>query len=157
MDLDRQIQVLIEQAPQDGVTPQGVAAVAPVLKLLASRLRHTDYFVLQTQERDWVVTTLSSRQQPEVEKNVLYAFATFTDATNFQQSPSGEIVGLPVPIVHILFQLLAMDTVDSLIIFDRPGNLVSGTEIRCQDLQNLIQIQIGQQRPPASNLPPDIA
>jgi hypothetical protein len=156
MDLDKQIRELIEQAPQDGVTPQGVAAIAPVLKLLASRMRQTDYYVLQTLDRDWVVTTLSNRQQPEVEKNVVYAFATLKDAIKFQRSLSKNIVGSQMPIVHILFQLLAMDTVDSLIAFDLPGNLVSGTEIRRQDLQNLIEIQL-QQESRSRNIPPDIA
>ena len=81
MDLDRQIKVLVDEAPQDGVTPQVVAAVAPVLLLLASRLRHLQYYILQNLDRDWVVTTLSDRANPKVTKRVIYAFPTLADVS----------------------------------------------------------------------------
>lgn len=161
MDLEQQIQVLIDNAPQDGVTPNVVKAIAPVLTLLASQLRHLEYHVLQTLDRGWVLTTLSNRAQPEVEKNVLYAFPSVKDAADFQSVSDPQIIAAVVPVTHILFQMLAIDTVTSTVFFDIPGNLAAGTEVRRDDLQQLIRTQLQQigsaPRSYPSNLPPDIA
>lgn len=161
MDLEQQIQALIKNAPQDGTTPNLVRAIAPVLILLASQLRHPEYYLLQTLEREWVLTTLSNRAQPDVEKNVIYAFATLKDAADFQSVSDPQIIAMPLPITHILFQMLALDNVNSVVFFDTPGNLATGTEVRRDDLQHLVQTQLRQlqsaPRSYPSNLPPDIA
>jgi putative heme iron utilization protein len=161
MDLEQQIQVLIENAPQDGTTPKIVEAIAPVLTLIANQLRHSDYHILQTLDQGWVVTTLSNRAQPNVEKNVIYAFPTLKDATDFQSVADPQIIVATVPVTHILFQMLAIDTITSIVFFNTPGNLTAGTEVRRDDLQQLIQIQLQQihstPRSYPSNLPPDIA
>lgn len=161
MDLDQQIQALIDNAPRDGTTPKLMAAIAPVLKLVASQLRHLDYHILQTFDQDWVVTTLSNRAQPEIEKNVIYAFATLKDAADFHSNLDPQILAVAVPVTHILFQMLALDAVTSLVFFDTPGNLAAGTEVRRDDLQTLIQTQLQHTqsvpRSYPSNLPPDIA
>lgn len=161
MDLEQQIQVLIDSAPQDGTTPKLVEAIAPVLKLLASQLRHLEYHILQTLDEGWVVTTLSNRTQPEVEKNVIYAFSTLKDAADFQSVSDPQILAVPIPVTHILFQMLALETVTSTVFFDTPGNLTTGTEVRRDDLQNLISTQLQNSkfapRSYPSNLPPDIA
>lgn len=161
MDLDQQIQVLIANAPQDGTTPRMVEVIAPVLTLLARQLKHLEYHILQTLDQGWVVTTLSNRAQPEVEKNVIYAFSTLQDAANFQSTWDPEIMATAIPVTHILFQLLAIKTVNSIVFFDTPGNLVTGTEVRRDDLQQLVQRQLQQTplvpRSYPSNLPPDMA
>lgn len=161
MDLEHQIQILIENAPQDGVTPQVIEAIAPVLTLLASQLGHSDYYILQTLDQSWVVTTLSNRAQPDVEKNVIYAFPTLKDATDFQSVWNPQITAAIIPVIHILFQILAIDTITSIVFFDTPGNLTAGSEVRRNDLQQLIQTQLKQiqsaPRSYPSNLPPDIA
>ena len=161
MDLEQQIQVLIDNAPLDGVTPKAVEAIAPVLKLLASQLKHLEYQVFQTLDQGWVLTTLSNRAQPEVEKNVIYAFATLKDAADFQSVGDPQILATAVPVTHILFQMLAIDTVTSTVFFDTPGNLAAGVEVRRDDLRQLIQTQLQQigsaPRSYPSNLPPDIA
>ncbi len=161
MDLEQQIQVLIENAPQDGTTPKIVEAIAPVLTLIANQLRHSDYHILQTLDQGWVVTTLSNRAQPNVEKNVIYAFPTLKDATDFQSVADPQIIVATVPVTHILFQMLAIDTITSIVFFNTPGNLTAGTEVRRDDLQQLIQIQLQQThstpRSYPNNLPPDIA
>lgn len=144
MDLEQQIQVLIENAPQDGTTPKIVEAIAPVLTLIANQLRHSDYHILQTLDQGWVVTTLSNRAQPDVEKNVIYAFPTLKDATDFQSVADPQIIVATVPVTHILFQMLAIDTITSTVFFNTPGNLTAGTEVRRDDLQQLIQIQLQQ-------------
>lgn len=156
MNLDKQIQYLINNAPQDG-TPEVMAAIAPILKQLATQLRHSEYFISQTPDQGWVMTTLSNRAQPDVEKNVVYAFPTLTDAKNFQ-TMTPQLIARKIPVTHILFQLVAMNTVDSLVFFETSGNLTSGTEVRRADLQNLIQAQLQQYRTSKfSKLPPDIA
>ncbi|HAX86394.1 MAG TPA: hypothetical protein DCY91_09010 [Cyanobacteria bacterium UBA11370] len=161
MDLAQQIQVLIDNAPRDGTTPQMVKAIAPALTLLARQLKHLEYHILQSLDQGWMVTTLSNRTQPELEKNVIYAFPTLKDAADFQSSWNPEIMAVPVPVTHILFQMLAIDTVNSTVFFDTPGNLTAGTEVRREDLQRLIQTQFQQTqsapRSYPSNLPPDIA
>lgn len=161
MDLTEQIQALIDNAPADGTTPKMVEAIAPILTTLASQLHHSDYHILQTLDQGWVVTTLSNRAQPEVEKNVVYAFPTLKDAADFQSNWDPQIMAMPVPVTHILFQMLALDTVNSTVFFDTPGNLTAGTEVRREDLQRLVQTQLqhtqSAPRSYPSNLPPDIA
>ena len=157
MDLDQQIQELIEQAPQDGVTPQLVAAIAPGLKRLAGKLRHSQYYILQNLDQEWVVTTLSHRTQPGIEKRVIYAFPSLQAVpASMASGLDSEVIAVPIAVTHILFQMIALLTVDSTIFFETPGDLTHGIEIRREDIQNLIQLQI-QQNPPSSRLPPDIA
>lgn len=159
MDIDQQIQVLIDHAPQDGTTPQAIEAIAPVLRSIAGQLRHLQYYVLQTLDQGWVTTTLTNRTQPQVEKNVIYAYPTLQDVaagSNSRQDP--QLIALPVPVTHILFQMAAMGSVDSTVFFEAPGNLTAGTEVYRQDLQSLIQAHLQQLAAPrSSNLPPDIA
>jgi len=161
MDLQQQIQLLIDNAPQDGKTPKAVEAIAPVLKLLAGQLQHLEYYVLQTLDQGWVLTVLSNRNQQELEKNVIYAFPTIKDAADFQSVADPQIMAMPVPVTHILFQMLALNTVTSVVFFDTPGNLTTGTEVRRDDLQHLLKTQMRQSiSAPSSypsNLPHDLA
>ncbi len=161
MNLDQQIQVLIDNAPPDGATPKIMEAIAPVLQLVASQLKHLEYYILQTLDEDWVLTTLSNRAQPEIQKNVIYVFPTLKDAADFQPVSDPHIIATPVPVTHILFQMLALDAVTSIVFFDTPGNLAAGTEVRRDELQRLIQTQLRHSqsvpRSYPSNLPPDIA
>lgn len=161
MNLDAQIQLLIDNAPQDGITPGIMAAIAPGLKLLADKLSHSQYYILQSIEGDWVVTTLSHRANPNVEKRVIYAFPTLKDIS--VSSVGGldpQVVAVSVPITHILFQLFALETVNGVIFFETPG-VTNGIEVQREDIQNLVQVQL-KQNPPTrltspNQLPPDIA
>lgn len=162
MNLEQQIQSLIDNAPQDGITPQVVAAIAPRLKLLAGKLSHSHYYILQSLEGDWVVTTLSHRANPDVEKRVIYAFPNLKDiSVGSVGGLDPEVVAVSVPITHILFQLFALETVNSVIFFEIPGDLTNGIEVQSQDLQNLVQVQLKQNLPTRltspNQLPPDIA
>jgi len=62
---------------------------------------------------------------------------------------------------HILFQLVALETVVDSIVLETPGDLTTGIEVRREDLQNLIQVQLKQTTSAPitspSQLPPDIA
>ena len=159
MDLDEQIQMLVENAPQDGIMPQVVAAIAPGLKLLAKQLVHSQYYILQNFDHDWILTTLSNRGNPAVEKRVIYAFPTLQDVPAAGLDP--EVIAVPIPVTHILFQMVALETVDSTVFFKTPGDLSSGIEVRRENIQNLIQLQLKQNLSeaiaPVSQLPPDIA
>jgi hypothetical protein len=157
MNPEQQIQMLIEQAPQYGANHTDVQTIAPALLTIASRLKHPQYFILQTLEHNWLMTTLTHRTQPNLSKNVVYAFSTLKDAAASPQAPNDpQVVALPTPIIQILFQMLAMKPVDSIVFFETPGNLHSGTEISRQNLQDGIRLYVQQQKQ-SSKLPPDIA
>lgn len=79
--IDQQLQALVDNAPKDGSTPQLVESIAPVLKLVAQRLRHLQYYVVQTLDGNWVMLTLSHRAQEE-EKHVIYAFPSLKDVAS---------------------------------------------------------------------------
>lgn len=160
MDLDAQIQSLIDNAPQDNVTPRIVAAIAPVLKRLAQKLRHSQYYILQNLDQSWILTTLSNRTT-NVEKCVIYAWATLQDIPVASTiGLNTDVIAVPIPVTHLLFQLTALEGVDSIIFFTTPGDLNSGIEMKREDIQNLIQLQL-KQNPPVtsipSQIPPDIA
>lgn len=142
-DLKEQIQSLIQNAPDDGVTGPTVEAISPVLLAIANRLKHPQYYILQTLSRSWVMTTLSNRREPDVRKNVLYGFPTLKDAAsdpNTAKNP--QIMAIPTPATHILFQMLALKSLDSIIFFDIPGNLKQGTEIQKQEFQAMVQTHL---------------
>ena len=162
MDLDKQIQLLINDAPQDGVTPGVVAAIAPVLKQIAGKLRHHSYYILQNLDQEWILTTLSNRANNEVEKSVIYAFPTIQDITNVSAAKlDPQIIAVPVLVTNILFQLITLEMVDSIIFFETPGASNAGIEVRREDIQNLIQVQLKQietaTTTSVSQLPSDIA
>ncbi|ARV62314.1 hypothetical protein BZZ01_30110 [Nostocales cyanobacterium HT-58-2] len=157
MDLQAQIQLLIDNAPQDGVSPQLVTAIAPALSAIAQKLRHSQYYILQNMEEGWVLTTLSNRANPQLEKRVIYAFPTIQDVP--ARSSAGldpRLIAAPMPVTHILFQLVAMEPVDSIVFFETPGTNTDSIEVRRVDLQNLIQQQLQQNRV-KREIPPDLA
>jgi hypothetical protein len=160
MDLDQQIQALIEGAPKDGSTPQLIESIAPVLKTMSQRLRHLQYYVVQTLDNSWVMLTLSHRTQADTEKNVIYAFPTLKDVAAGPVSLSDPgLLALPVPVTHILFQMIAMSNTYSTIFFETPGNVTVGTEVQRAELEDLIH-QVLRNRVDAEtqlNIPSDIA
>ena len=157
MDLEAQIQLLIDNAPRDGTTPNLIAAIAPALRAIAQKLRHSQYYILQNSESSWVLTTLSNLTNPGLEKRVLYAFPTIQDVSLI--SPAGldpQMLAKIIPVTHILFQLVALEPVDSIIFLETPGKTTHTVEIRRADLEKLMQQQLRQQRSP-KQIPPDIA
>ncbi|MGD1938519.1 MAG: hypothetical protein ACFCA4_13305 [Cyanophyceae cyanobacterium] len=128
--LEAQVKQLVDAAPQDGKTPQLVTAIAPVLLHFATQLQRENFYVLQTLNGDWVRTTLSSRREQGVQKSVIYAFASVDDA---RKSPmptkDPNVLAAPVPVTHVLFQMVALKTLDSLVFFATEGNLNNGTEV----------------------------
>jgi hypothetical protein len=165
MDLEAQIQLLIENAPKDGRTPKLVAAIAPALSAFAQKLGHSNYYILQNLDREWVVTTLSNRGNPQQQKRVVYAFSTLQDIPAFYGAGlDPQVMATPMPVTHILFQLLALEPVDSIVFLNTDVNRSSSTsdnntneiEIRRADLQNLLKQVLNQNRS-RTQVPPDIA
>ncbi|MFB2770222.1 hypothetical protein ACE1AT_13180 [Pelatocladus sp. BLCC-F211] len=159
MDLKAQIQSLIDNAPQDGITPKLVAAIAPALSAIAQKLRHPQYHILQNLDQQWVLTTLSNRGNPQEEKQVIYAFPTLQDIpTSYSAGLDPQVIAAPIPVTHILFQLLALEPVDSIVFFDTAESNINGIEVRRSDLQHLVQQQLQKNRPPfKGEVPTDIA
>lgn len=159
-NIEQQLQTLIENAPPDGVTPKVMKnAIAPILNLFAQRLNHPVYYILQTLDQGWVMTTLSNRNDPKTEKRVIYAFPTLEDAKLMQGgNPDPQIIATAVPVTHILFQMFALKVVDSTVFMETPGDLNTGKEVKRADLQKLVQIQLqklGMIQDP--NVPPNMA
>jgi hypothetical protein len=157
MDLEAQIQLLIDNAPRDGMTPRLVAAISPALRAIAQKLRYSQYYILQNSESRWVLTTLSNRANPGLEMRVVYAFPTIQDVSLI--SPAGldpQMLAKIVPVTHILFQLVALEPVDSIVFLETPGKTTHTVEVRRTELEKLMQQQLRQQRSP-KQIPPDIA
>ncbi len=163
MDFDQQIQALIENAPQDGSTPDIIKAIAPGLKLLAAQLAHLQYFILTSLDQNLVLTTLGNVDNPDLQKQVIYAFSSLDDASvhSSRSDFSTSVVAVPVPVTHILFQAIAIPQLDSFIFFDQPGHLDAATEVKRQDVQDTIQVYLQQyqslRRSKSRPIPPDIA
>ncbi|MEH1840007.1 MAG: hypothetical protein V7L20_14865 [Nostoc sp.] len=157
MDLEAQIQLLIDNAPHDGMTPNLIAAIAPALRAIAQKLRHSQYYILQNSESSWVLTTLSNLTNPGLEKRVIYAFPTIQDVSLI--SPAGldpQMLAKIIPVTHILFQLVALEPVDSIVFLETPGKTTHTVEVQRTELEKLMQKQLRQQRSP-KQIPPDIA
>ena len=158
MNLDEQLKILIDNTSQYGIVPVVMEqAIAPVLKLFAQQLKHQDYFILQNLDQNWLLTTISHPQQPDLVKKVIYAFGTVKDAAKFQGTADPSIYAAPLPITHILFQLLAIPELNSIIFLENSGNLNTGTEIVCDRVHELIQEQLQKLDDITNNIPPDIA
>ncbi len=160
MPLDQQLQSLIADAPQDGSTPQMVTSIAPVLQTMAQRLRHLEYFVVQTLDQSWMMVTLEDRAQVAGQKNVIYAFPTLKDVSSGLIDLSDpNLIAMPIPVTHLLFQMLAMADTYSIVFFETPGNVSIGTEIARSDLEKMVQDFWQSQADAESqgNIPSDIA
>lgn len=154
MDLEAQIQALIDQAPQDGTTPKVIRAIAPALSAIANQLQQSQYYLLQAAAGNWVVTTLSHRLQPNLEKTVVYAFGSREDAIASFVSVEEQVEAIALPTVHILFQMVAIQNLDSVVFFEA-GDRVNGTEVSRQNLNQLIEQCLQQYR--AAIVPPNLA
>jgi hypothetical protein len=154
MDLDQQIQALIEKAPRDGSTPQILQAIAPALVLIAQQLQHLEYSILQAVDQSWAIVVLSNLKEPGREKRVIYAWTSLKDASQAVAAGGDRLRPVLLPVTHILFQMIALEGLDSIVFFESPGNQEVGTEIPREQVQNLISVYLQQYR---SAPPPDIA
>jgi hypothetical protein len=154
MKLKAQLQILSREAVNYGLaTVVMQQAVNPVLEAFARQLKHLQYYVIQNSGGDWLLTTLAHRDQPQQEKTVIYAFATEKMALYEQNSPNSPLSTLVIPVTHLLFQLFALEGVDSIIFMENAYTPHKGKEISRTELKANIQKQL--QRLAA--IPPNIA
>lgn len=144
MDLDQQLQILIDNAPNYGVPTLVIGkAIAPILKSFAQQLQCLEYYILQNQKQDWIMFNISNPQQ-NCSKTVIYAFTSYEDAIRFNKKPEDKIVATPLPTTHILFRLFSVKKIDSIIFFNDINNPNQGIELGREELHRLIQQQLEQ-------------
>lgn len=150
LTIDEQLQQLIQQAPTD--MELELQTLAPVLGAVAGRLQHLQYYLLQSLDQNWVMTTLQHRTQPDLTKTVIYAYPSLEAAKAKATVGVADtrLVALPVPTVQLLFQLLAIEPVESLVFLEQSQH--PGIEISRKLLQDLVSQRLIQPLPP-----PDIA
>jgi hypothetical protein len=157
MNLDRQIQSLIDGAP-DVESRMSVMAIAPILQQVAATLPYPEYYICQSSQGEWAITTLRHRQQPDLEIQAIYAFKRVEDINIVDREALTIGVAVKMPIVQILFDLIAFPQIDRVIFFNDSQQLKRGQEISRLDLEDSIVQQL-QQTPPSqqrSSLPPDV-
>lgn len=143
MDLQQQFNNLINEAPKYGVpAPIMELGVVPILKIYGEQLTHQQYYLRQTLNDNLVMTVLTNKDYPEIEKKVIYAFPSLKDADRFQKSEDANVITKAFPTGQILFQMFTMKEVDSIIFVDKPTDLKQTKEINCKDIQNSIQKQL---------------
>ncbi len=153
MTLDRQIQNLIDGAP-DRESRASIVAIAPTLQQVAATLPQSEYYISQSPQGEWAVTTLKHRQQ-NVEIRVIYAFNSMRDLQKFEAGSLNLGVAVKMPIVQLLFDLLAYPEIDRTIFLTNSNDLDRGREISRQELESAIMRAL-QQPPTSSPLPPDV-
>ncbi len=153
MDIEKQIQILIEEAP-DQTTGQAIELVAPLLKEVAGQLPQQLYYVLQSLGQGWVMTTLRGRQDPKASKTVVYAYPSL-EAAGIAAADNPQMMALPHPSTHLLFQLLSLKQVDSLIFMQEKGK-GQGVEVPRTMLEQVMRAQL-QQLKEKGEQPTDIA
>jgi hypothetical protein len=154
MNLAQQIQALIEGAP-DPESRSSVMAIAPILQQVAANLPQTEYYICQSHRGEWAITSLRHRQQPNLEINVIYAFTRIQDLNSFTQGESVAELAVKMPVIQLLFDLLAFPEIDRIVFLNDSQNLNLGREILRQELEEAIVKDLQQPTPPSS-LPPDI-
>jgi hypothetical protein len=153
MNLEQQVQALIDGAP-DAASRKSVAEIAPILQQMAETLPQTTYYICQSPQGEWVVTTLQHQQKPKLEISVIYAFIKVEDVSEFNGGALANSLAIEVPIVQLLFYLLAFSELDRIVFLNDSQNLDRGREISRDELEAAISQQL--QPVPGSELPPDV-
>jgi hypothetical protein len=164
MNLDQQVQSLINGAP-DAQSRISVMEIAPILQQVAATLPQSTYYICQSQSGESVITTLRHHRQPDLEIKVIYAFRQTEDIAGFDHGSLANESPVEVPVIQLLFYLLAFPEVDRIVFLNNSQNLDLGKEVSRQSLEDSIaqresstSEQRSQQAPqsPKSSLPPDV-
>jgi hypothetical protein len=153
MNLDEQVKKLIADAP-DLESRNSVREVAPILHQAAATLPQTMYYICQSSQGESVITTLRHHRQPELEIKVIYAFLNTEDISKFDSGSLVNDSAVEVPVIQLLFYLLAFPEIDRIVFLNNSQNLDIGKEISRQSLEDSIDQKLEQSPPP--QLPPDI-
>jgi hypothetical protein len=140
MNLEQQLEIIIKDAPKYGI-PSVIMqqGVIPILRSFAEQLQEAEYYILQTSQQELLLNTLTNIAQPNLEKKVIYAFATLTDAMNFSQKSEQKVYPKPIFLGELLFQLFALKPADSLIFIEQSNRQI---EISREKLQDLVAINL---------------
>ncbi|NEO86124.1 MAG: hypothetical protein F6J87_17990 [Spirulina sp. SIO3F2] len=138
--LQQQLQPLIQQAPDYGVSTVVMElAIGPVLLELARSLAHAHYYILHGPDEQWVSTTLVPKDVEQAAKTVIYLFADEASAIAFPNQTGETLIAQRIPVVELLFQLLALKPIGSYLIHEQPIPTDAIQEIKRADLQGAIQ------------------
>ena len=149
-NLEQQLQILIENAPEHGVAPHVIEkAIAPELLAIAKQLNHDHYYLLQSPQKDWVISVMSSSNSPQIEKKVIFAFSSLKAATH--EKP--EMITVNLPVIELLWQFFSLKQIDSLVFIENQQANPPSFEVNLQHLQSRIQKQLVR----LASTPPDIA
>lgn len=155
MNIDQQLQDLIERAPPEADLKQAIKTVAPVIQAIAKQLQHSEYYILQSVNQQWLQATVAHKDNPTQPKKVVYAYPSLAAAAGDKLAKSNPgLMALPVPVARLLFQLPSIDPVDSLIFLETDSR-DQAIEVRRIDLKTLFQNQLTQDIKP--QVPPSIA
>lgn len=155
MDIDQQLQDLIDGAPAEADLKSAIKTVSPVIRTVAGQLKHAEYYILQSVQRQWLQATIAHKDSPKQPKRVIYAYPSLAAAAGDKLAKSNPgLMALPVPVARLLFQLPSIDPVDSLIFLETDSR-DQAIEVRRNDLKILFQSQLTQNIKPT--IPPDIA
>jgi hypothetical protein len=153
MNLEEQVTKLIDGAP-DPESRKSVLEIAPILQQVAATLPQTTYYICQSQQGESVITVLKHNRQPELEISVIYAFMNTEDISKFDGGSLINQAAVEVPVIQLLFYLLAFPEIDRIVFLNNSQNLDIGKEISRQSLEDSIEQKL--QQAPKSQLPPDI-
>ena len=143
MDIDQQLQDLIEGAPAEADLKTAIKTVSPVIRTVAKQLKHSEYYILQSVQKQWLQATIAHKNAPDKPKRVIYAYPSLAAAASDKLAKSNPgLMALPIPVARLLFQLPSIDPVDSLI-FLETDTRDQAIEVRRNDLKNLFQRQLG--------------
>jgi hypothetical protein len=153
MNLEEQVQKLIDGAP-DLESRASVMEIAPILQRVAATLPQTTYFICQSDRGEWVVTTLQRQKPPNLEIQVIYAFIRAEDVREFDGGSLANSLAIEVPVIQLIFYLLAYPEIDRIVFLNNSQNLNIGKEVSRQSLEDSIQQKLSQA--PKAHLPPDV-
>ena len=154
MNLEQQVQALIDGAP-DVESRMSVRTIAPILQQLAATLPQTTYYICQSPQGESVITTLRHHRQPSLEIKVIYAFIKTEDISRFDNGSLATQLAVEVPVIQLLFYLLAIPEIDRIVFLNNSQNLDIGKEISRQSLEDSIAQKL-QKEAPKTHLPPDV-
>lgn len=144
MNLKSQLQEL-SKGLQETLSPVAIEkAIIPVMVACAKRVKRGHFFVWESPEQEWIVTTLSHRLDPSLEKRVIYAFTSTQDAKKHEDFDDPRLGVVEVPIVLIFTKLLVLKDLDSIIFFPNRGNLKQGVELEKSQFLELIKNRLRQ-------------
>ncbi|AFY93936.1 hypothetical protein [Chamaesiphon minutus] len=153
MNLDQQVQALIDGAP-DVESRLSVTAIAPILQQFAATLPHITYYICQSPQGEWVITTLRNQLKPNLEIQVMYAFTSVEDVQKFNSGLLASSLAIEVPVIQLIFYLLAFPEIDRLVFLNDSEDLNKGQEITRDSLEESIARKLDRDR--SSQLPPDV-